>query len=390
MVYLQGTSMMLMYTMCVSRIVEAAPQLVDHVIVLGIDGLGGAKAEQLMSSGVMPNLADIRASSIYSMHCRGDFPTSSATNWHAIMAGASAEMTGVDSNNWLATQPDIADVNGICHNTPTIFSLLRSQRPNATSALVSGWEALLGIAYPKTDITHTVYHEHVEDSADEIIRILSADHPPEFTMLQINELDEAGHGHGYGDEFNKEAARVDVQIGRMVSFVQNSTVMWKKTMLLIVADHGREPDGYNHGGLTTLELETMWLALSPVLDTAHELTPVGRSLVTPIRSVDTAPTAAYALGLEIPIQWRGHPVRELFNSSSFGLNYKWPPNDRCDAQLSGVVLYTHQPSYVLGLWNGVILTFSVHTESCTGDDAVVRLQMMAPSRRIRTIVTPLR
>eukprot|EP01134_Creolimax_fragrantissima_P005997 CFRG5997T1 len=332
--------------------------VVNQVVVVGIDGLGASKARELLELGLLPNIAELRDNGVYTMKCRGDFPTSSATNWHAIISATSSELTGVDSNHWRQEHPSLIDVNGLCHNTPTIFSLLKSQQPESQSALITGWDVLLDVAYPKSDITHAFYEKSAEKVMTRAINLLNSTSPPQFTMLQIDEVDKAGHASGYGNTYNDQVRMVDTQIGRFIGFLKTKKDFWKHTLLMLVADHGRQPSGYDHGGLTQLELETMWIAVGAGVDRSPTLHQEGRQLITPIRSMDTAATAAYALGLNLPVQWRGHPVREVFNASSFGFVYVWP-SDTCDAKTPEAdVIWTHQISYVLGLWNGVVLTLS--------------------------------
>ena len=76
----------------------------------------------------------------------------------------------------------------------------------------------------------------------------------------------------------------------------------EETLIIVTSDHG----GYGGGHGTDIreDMTIPWIASGPGIQP--------RTLTTLIHTMDTAATAAFALGLPIPGEWDGVPVYEAF------------------------------------------------------------------------------
>ncbi|MBM3290894.1 MAG: hypothetical protein FJY92_12150, partial [Candidatus Hydrogenedentes bacterium] len=109
---------------------------VDHVVVIGVDGMAPFGIE----AADTPNLDALMKRGAYTMHARAVMPTSSSPNWASMIMGAGPEQHGVTSNEWQLDKHAIDPIaKGPGGMFPTIFSVLREQRPAAHVAVLHHW-----------------------------------------------------------------------------------------------------------------------------------------------------------------------------------------------------------------------------------------------------------
>ena len=110
-----------------------------HVIMIGIDGW----ASKSMARADMPTVRKMMAEGCWTLQKRSVLPSASAINWASNMMGAGTESHGY--TKWNSEKPDfpssVVNSHGIF---PTIFSILKEQRPNAKTAAQFDW---IGIKY---------------------------------------------------------------------------------------------------------------------------------------------------------------------------------------------------------------------------------------------------
>ena len=75
------------------------------------------------------------------------------------------------------------------------------------------------------------------------------------------------------------------------------------TIFVYSSDHGGSEKG--HGQLQMLHLETPFILYGKNIRKGYELD-------YPMMQYDLPATLAYALGLKIPKEWRGRPMKEMF------------------------------------------------------------------------------
>jgi len=136
--------------------------------------------------------------------------------------------------------------------------------------------------------------------------------------VQLDHVDHAGHTYGHGTPAYYEAVtKADALIGTIRQAAIDAGIM-DETVILVTSDHGGV--GKGHGGATLPELEIPWISYGKGVNP-------GFRLDLPINTFDTAATAAWLLGAEIPYAWLGRPVRpilagepmprQLYRTSSF-------------------------------------------------------------------------
>jgi predicted AlkP superfamily pyrophosphatase or phosphodiesterase len=229
-------------------------------------------------------------------------PTSSSPNWASMITGVGPEQHGVTSNDWLTNrfeiEPTVRAPQGMF---PTIFGILREQRPRAIMGCFHDWDAF-GRLLERQAV------DFMEDSdgptnatlhAIEFIRALQ----PMFTFIHLDHVDHVGHEVGHGTpEYYESVDVADKLIGKVLAALENAGRM-SRSIILVTSDHGGV--GKKHGDPTMAEIEIPWIIYGQGVKRGHEIQ-------THVNTYDTAATIAHILALKAHPATIGRPIAEAF------------------------------------------------------------------------------
>ena len=200
-------------------------------------------------------------------------PTISAVGYNSLLTGTWVNKHNVWDN----------DIKAPNYNYWNVYRFLKSQYPGKTTAVFSTWldnrTKLVGsdvaeagklqpeyyfdgmeldtVRYPH-DTAGYFYHlidEAVTDTTAAYIKKVA----PDLSWVYLEYTDEMGHRHGNGKKMDDAVIKMDKQIQRIWDAIQyrekNHNEEWQ---IWITTDHGRENNGYHHGGQTTRE-RTTWI-----------------------------------------------------------------------------------------------------------------------------------
>ena len=268
----------------------------DHVVVIGIDGFGA----QAIRDNPVPSIRALMASGSWSLKARGVMPTVSSPNWASMIMGVGPEQHGVLSNEW---QPDKFEFSPVCSGMaatfPTIFGLLRQQRPTARISIVHDWKDFARLVEPGA----ATLTQHVLGSPNTVDAAITEwrDHQPQLLFVHLDDVDHAGHDNGWGTEpYRAAVAAIDALVGKLVAAV-NASAAGRGTAIILSGDHGGMAK--KHGGNTMAELEIPWVASGAGIAARGEIS-------SAMNTFDTAATIAVLLRLKPPACWLGRPVAE--------------------------------------------------------------------------------
>jgi predicted AlkP superfamily pyrophosphatase or phosphodiesterase len=284
-----------------SRQAEAQVAGVEHFVVIGVDGLSPAGVRRAKT----PVLHRMMAEGAWTLNARGVMPTVSSPNWASMIMGAGPEQHGVLSNDWKpGSSPITPTVAGPGGTFPTIFGLLRQQKPSSKIGCFHDWggfgrlverDVCDRIANPKGPV----------ETTRQAIQFLKEQRPT-FLFIHLDHVDHAGHEHGHGTpQYDAAVEEADRLIGLVLDALRDSG-MADHSLVLVTADHGGK--GKGHGGSTLEEIEIPWIIRGRGLVPGRELPPT-------VNTYDTAATIAYALGLTPPKGWIARPVLDAFAES---------------------------------------------------------------------------
>src|SRR5262245_55285024 len=115
----------------------AAPSGVEHILLVGVDGLSPDGIRQAEA----PALRELMAAGAYTLKARGVIPTVSSPNWASMLMAAGPDRHGITTNDW---QPDRFEIppsaTGVGAIFPTIVGELRRARPGASIGVFHEWD----------------------------------------------------------------------------------------------------------------------------------------------------------------------------------------------------------------------------------------------------------
>lgn len=269
----------------ITDIVVTCVTPIRHVVVIGIDGLGGAYVPEVPT----PVLDGMMGIGVHTLAMQNTLPTMSAPNWMSMIAGATADQHGVDSNEW---EP------GDSQPTPTFFAALREQRPDARIGVFHDWDGFAALVEPGVP-------DVIEAPGDELQTIAAAltwmqQSKPELLFIHLDLVDHAGHFNTWGsDAYVAAAGTADMLVGEVLAAIE-AAGMRPYTAVLVSADHGGV--GLSHGADTSLERPIPFIVTGPQVPALE----IQREL----RIFDIAATVTALLGIEAPAEWLGSPVHE--------------------------------------------------------------------------------
>lgn len=285
-------------------------ELYEHVVVLGIDGLGNFDTKT-----DTPNIDRIAAQpdTLYTHSAQSVLPSISAQNWGAMLLGVSPDKHG-KTNEGIESTP-----TNDYQTYPSIFRYLRDKYPEAELDSFNNWSAINnGIVEHNLGVN---MYSGEDDTLTESIIDNFENSNPLFTFVQFDSVDHAGHASGYQSEsYFAHLRAVDGYIGQIYDALDSNGYL-DNTLLIILTDHGGI--GTNHGGNTPEELNCSYYAK-------------GKS-VTPGEFTETLTTATLSsvVAAALGVPQSGEYDYTVPNGYFKGYTYKAPENE--DWKLSNPV-----------------------------------------------------
>ena len=280
-----------------------------HVIFIGVDGVSTPAFKDPALLARMPNVKMMMEQGSYTLGKRSVMPSSSAINWATIFNGLPTEQHGY--GQWNSSKPEIPAVldNGR-GMPPTIYTLLREQRPDAELGCVYNWDGigpLLDTAVLNYHLYDPGYHNPANYSMENYTRERAVKYilekKPTFFTFYIGDVDEVGHRAGWeSPEYYDCLEETDRAVGIILQAAKDAGI-YDNTIFVFSSDHGGS--GKGHGKLEMAHLETPFILFGKNI---HK----GYVLEEPMMQYDLPATLAYALGLKIPKEWRGRPMTAMF------------------------------------------------------------------------------
>ncbi|TKC08835.1 alkaline phosphatase [Pedobacter frigoris] len=291
------TSMIALCILCLTLQLNAQVKKVKHVVLIGCDGFGA----YAVPDAKMPNLKKLMETGSWTLKARSVLPSSSAVNWASMLMGAGPTEHGY--TEWGSATPEIPSAVTTKYGLfPSIFSVIRDQKPSAKTAVVYSWGGI-GPLIEKDAINIVVPGKDKDDFCADTAASIIRKEKPYFTFLHLDEPDHTGHGIGHRTPaYYKELENVDLRIGKILQAIKDAGIE-KETIVILSADHGGT--GKGHGGKSLDEVLIPWVINGPGVKSNHEIKDV-------IITYDTAATIAWILGLKTPQSWRGKAVADSF------------------------------------------------------------------------------
>lgn len=268
----------------------------DHVVVIGVDGL----SPDGLKRAATPNIDRLIREGAVTWTARAVMPSSSSANWASMIMGAGPEQHGITSNDW---QPDKFDLPPTAKGPgglfPTMFALLREQRPDARIAAFYDWDGFGRLMEP--GIAQIRKHVKGPEAAARATADWIREHRPHLCFVQLDHVDGAGHKAGWiSPEYDRAVELTDRLVGEILAAIDAAGIR-DKTVVMITSDHGGIEK--KHGGETMAEMEIPLVISGPGVRR-------GQTISSPVNVYDVAPTVVHLLGLKPHPAWIARPIKD--------------------------------------------------------------------------------
>lgn len=232
-------------------------------------------------------------------------PTISAVGYNSVLTGVWANKHNVWGNG-------IENPN---YHYPTIFKVFKDQFPEGKIAIFSTWldnrTKLLGDSLPETGFLQLDFHfdgleldtlTYPHDEGKNYIHLIDeevskttaktiSESAPDLSWMYLEFTDDMSHRFGNSPQYKDAVKKADIQIGRVWEAIQEREAKYNEEWLIVVTtDHGREDDGFSHGGQSDRE-RSVWVATNSTQLNSH-FQEVGQT-------VDIFPSIAKFLKLQV-------------------------------------------------------------------------------------------
>jgi len=274
-----------------SRAVAKHGRIADHVLVISIDGLRPDAIQQFNAFTILRLMRE----GSYALTAQTILPSKTLPSHTSMLTGVDADAHGITWNDERVDDHGHVDV-------PTVFGLAKAEGFR-TAAFFSKTkfhhlEAPNTIDYvrsPKGGIFD--FRWDASRTVKEVGRHLaSRSEAPNLLFVHIGEPDYAGHAFGWmGRAYGSAVRTADQAVAQLIEKAENRFGHGNFTVIL-TADHGGHDR--NHGSEDPRDTTIPWIVWGKGVAAGVEL-PTG------IRTMDTAATALWLLGVDAPPAWVG-------------------------------------------------------------------------------------
>ena len=260
--------------------------LARRVLILSIDGL----RPDAIALAPMPNLLALMESSAYTLNAQTVHPSVTLISHTSMLTGLCPSKHGVYWNDYL---PLLGYAKGT-----DLFDLAHAA--GMQTVMYVGKEKLRQITEPSSTDVFT----YINDRDLVITEQLIANFPQDFRLLFVHFPTPDWMGHEYGWLSWQQLSvifRADEALGQILAEL-SARGLREETLIIITADHGGHET--THGSSQPEDMTIPWIVNGAGIKPGQ--------LTTQVHTMDTAATAAFALGLPIPGEWDGVPVYEAF------------------------------------------------------------------------------
>jgi predicted AlkP superfamily pyrophosphatase or phosphodiesterase len=261
------------------------PQI-RRLLILSIDGL----RPDLISLAPMPNLINFMQTSAYTLSAQTVRPSVTLVAHASMLTGYCPADHGVNWNDYIPEK-------GYALGTD-LFDI----------AQAAGLETWMFVAKRKleqiTEPSSLTGFTFVNDRDLVVAERLITEFPENFGVLFVHFAMPDAMGHRYGwlsPEQLSVSFRADEAFANILAALDARNLR-SETLIIVTADHGGHET--SHGSSRPEDMTIPWIASGPGIRPGP--------LTTTVHTMDTAATAAFALGLEAPSDWDGVPVFEAF------------------------------------------------------------------------------
>ena len=257
-----------------------------QVLIVSVDGLRPDALSKIDTG----NIQALAARGAYTWEARTIMPSNTLPSHVSMLTGYPPEVHRILWDEYLPARGRLT--------VPTLFTAVRAA--GMRSAMIVGKNKF--DYFKDSGVVDTYWV--VAGGDDEVAARAAAETSSGFNLVFVHfpDVDLAGHAKNWmSSGYLERVARADQAVGRLLA-----AVPWWTTVIL-TADHGGGSRANNHGSAAACDMTIPWIVSGPG-------TLRGRRLSTDVHTTDTAATAAFVLGIDLPAGVVGEAVTEAFTA----------------------------------------------------------------------------
>lgn len=272
---------------------------VEHVVVISVDGLRPDRA--LLAD--MPTLRGLLRDGAYTFWAKTTPSSVTLPSHVSMVTGVSPRKHGIEWN------VDLPLLQQVYPKFPTVMEF--ATRVGYDTAMIAGKSKFQLLNKPGT-ISHVAISSKDKGANDEVVaaaeKIISSFRPA-LAFIHLPDVDSAGHAKGWGSAEQLAAIeKTDRDLARILAALEQAGLRGS-TVVLLTSDHGGA--GLTHGPDDPRSRHIPWIVSGTGVRKNFDLTQIDS---LEVRTEDTAATVCWLLGLALPANFDGHPVRAAFSS----------------------------------------------------------------------------
>lgn len=281
---------------------KVSGKVTDHVVVISIDGLRPDAIEKFGAKTLMRLMRD----GSYTLKAQTILPSKTLPSHTSMLTGVDADQHRITWNTDQTAdrgQVDVPTIFGLAHlrgfYTSAFFSKTKFhhlEAPNSLDYVRSPKGGLLNDRWP-AKYTAALVNKHLK----------SAETTPNLMFVHLGEPDYAGHLFGWMSFMYGRAVKEADEAVKLVLDQAEQRFGRGNFTVIVTADHGG--NGKNHGSSNPLDTTIPWIVWGKGVQ-------AGSALPAGIRTMDTAATALWMLGVSAPGEWVGRPVTGAFTQAA--------------------------------------------------------------------------
>ncbi len=270
--------------------VPPAPPI-ERVLIVSFDGM----RPDAIAAAEMDNTLSLMKSGAYTLTARTVFPPTTLPAHASMLVGTCPAKHIVRWNEFV---PE----NGYAIGTD-IFDLAHAA--GLQTVMIVGKHKLSQITEPGS-LDYYAFIDENDKIADpgtiENVAVQQVKNGFNLMFIHFPDGDLAGHEYGWNSKWQLlKYARDDKKLGLILDALK-AKGMYDSTIIIVTSDHGGH--GTTHGEDVPEDMTIPWIISGPRVQPGE--------LRTQVNTMDTAATAAFALGLPLPPEWDGAPALEAF------------------------------------------------------------------------------
>lgn len=210
----------------------------DHVLLIGIDGMGSHNLYDTKKWGVRPprikTINHLKNNGAWSLNVKIDHRNWSGPNWMSIFTGVFSDVHGVHGNG----------CEKVRKAPPTLFKRLRDEFPSAEMGILYNWKTLG--CYPEQGTVNFNKKYNLNPGGHlNAVKYLKRKRP-KFFFFYTSSVDWAGHQAGSAsNHYRWTLQRTDKVVGKVLKTLKR-TGMDKNTLVILTSDHGHDLNNKDH------------------------------------------------------------------------------------------------------------------------------------------------